>query len=51
MLEAVLDTISTIAENNPFDNYYPTFMPYLKKIISLIGTDTQQKIMIRSKAV
>ena len=26
-------------------------MPYLKKIISLIGTDTQQKIMIRSKAV
>jgi hypothetical protein len=51
MLEAILDTISTIAENNPFDRFYPTFMPGLKKIISIIGVDTQQKIMIRSKTI
>lgn len=51
MLEAILDTISTIAENNQFDIFYPTFMPGLKKIISMIGFDTQQKIMIRSKTI
>lgn len=37
MLEAILDTISTIAEYNPFDKYYPTFMPGLKKIIQMIN--------------
>lgn len=51
MLEAVLDTISIIAENNLFDRFYPTFMPVIKKIISMIGIDTQQKIMIRSKTI
>jgi len=51
MLEAILDTISTIAEHNSFDRFYPTFMPGLKKIISMIGIDTQQKIMIRSKTI
>ncbi len=51
MLEAILDTISTIAEHNQFDRFYPTFMPGLKKIISIIGVDTQQKIMIRSKTI
>jgi len=51
MLEAILDTISTIAQYNSFDRFYPTFMPGLKKIISIIGTDTQQKIMIRSKTI
>ena len=51
MLEAILDTISTIADNNPFDRFYPIFMPGLKKIISMIGVDTQQKIMIRTKTI
>ncbi len=51
MLEAILDTISTIAENNSFDRFYLTFMPGLKKIISMIGIETQQKIMIRSKTI
>ena len=51
MLEAILDTISIVAENNRFDRFYPTFMPGLKKIISMIGVDTQQKIMIRSKTI
>jgi hypothetical protein len=51
MLEAVLDTIATIASMNPFAKYYPSFMPGLKKIITMIGSDTPQKIMIRSKTV
>ena len=51
MLEAILDTISSIAENNPFDKYYPTFMPGLKRIIQMINADTQQKILIRSKTI
>ena len=51
MLEAILDTISTIAEHNSFDRFYPTFMPGLKKIITMIGIDTQQKIMIRTKTI
>jgi len=51
MLEAILDTISTIAQHNSFDRFYPTFMPGLKKIITIIGTDTQQKLMIRSKTI
>lgn len=51
MLEAILDTISTIAEHNSFDRFYPTFMPGLKKIIAMIGIDTQQKIMIRTKTI
>lgn len=51
MLQATLDSISTIASLNPFAKYYVTFMPGLKKIISMVGTDTTQKIMARSKAV
>ncbi len=51
MLEAVLDSISIIAENNDFAKYYPFFIPGLKKIIASIGNDTQQKIMIRAKSV
>ena len=40
MLEAVLDTIATIASMNSFAKYYVTFMPGLKKIISMISGDT-----------
>lgn len=51
MLEAVLDSISTIASMNTFAKYYVTFMPGLKKIIGSIGNDTAQKVMIRCKTV
>jgi hypothetical protein len=50
-MEAVLDTIATISEMNPFENYYPIFMPGLKKILSMIAADNPQKIMLRSKTV
>lgn len=51
LMENVLETITNIAEINPFQNYYSVFMPGLKKILSMIGTDNQQQIMIRSKTV
>ena len=50
-MENVLETITNIAEMNSFENYYSTFMPGLKKILSMIGTENQQQIMIRSKTV
>lgn len=51
LMENVLETITNIAEMNPFENYYTVFMPGLKKILSLIGSENQQQIMIRSKTV
>lgn len=51
LIENVLETITNIAEMNPFENYYATFMPGLKKILTLIGTENQQQLMIRSKTV
>lgn len=41
LLDALLETITTIADLNPFENYYGTFMPGLKKIISMMSTETQ----------
>lgn len=46
-----MDTLATLADMNPFENYYPSFMPGLKRIISIMGTESQQEIMARSKAV
>jgi hypothetical protein len=51
LMEAVLDTIATLAEMNPFENYYPVFMPGLKKILTMITAEDPQKIMLRSKTV
>lgn len=51
LMENVLETITNIAEMNPFENYYTVFMPGLKKILNLIGTENQQQLMIRSKTV
>jgi len=51
LLESVLDTVTSLAEMNAFENYYPVFMPGLKKILSLIGNENQQQIMVRSKTV
>lgn len=41
-MENTLETITDIAEMNPFENYYSVFMPVLKKILSIIGTENQQ---------
>lgn len=38
LLDALLETITMIADMNPFENYYQTFMPGLKKIITMLGT-------------
>jgi hypothetical protein len=38
LMENVLETITNIAEMNPFESYYSTFMPGLKKILNMIGT-------------
>lgn len=51
MLEAVMDTLAIIASQNSFAKYYSTFMPGLKKTLSLINEDTAQKVMIRSKTI
>jgi len=51
MLEAVLESIGSIASLNPFGKYYNTFMPGLKKIITMVTSDTPQKISIRSKTI
>lgn len=51
LMESVLDTITSMAEMNAFENYYPIFMPVLKKILGMIGNENQQQIMIRSKTV
>lgn len=36
---------------NSFIKYYLAFMPGLKKIISIIGTETSEKVLIRSKTI
>lgn len=51
MLEAVMDTLAIIASQNSFAKYYSTFMPGLKKTLSLINDDTAQKVMIKSKTI
>lgn len=51
LLDAILETITTIADMNPFENYYGTFMPGLKKIISMLGKESELEIMVRSRTV
>lgn len=51
MLEAVLESLATIASTNNFNNYYNTFMPGLTKIVNMIVSDTPQKANIRNKAI
>ena len=51
MLEAVLDSMSSIASINNFAPYYATFMPGLKQVVSMVTSDTQQKISIKSKTI
>ena len=50
-MESVLDTLTTLAEQNSFENYYPVFMPFLKRILSIMGAEDQQQIMARSKTI
>ena len=38
LLDSLLDTLATIADMNSFENYYPSFMPGLKKILNMMGT-------------
>ncbi len=47
----MLDTITNIAEMNPFENYYKVFMPGMKKILNMIGSENQQQIYIKGKTV
>lgn len=51
MLEAVLDSMSSIASINDFAPYYATFMPGLKQVVSMVSSDTPQKISIKSKTI
>ena len=51
MLEAVLESMSSIAAINDFAPYYGTFMPGLMKVISMVTNDTPQKISIKSKTI
>lgn len=51
LMDGVLDTIITIADMNPFENYYAAFMPGLKRILSNMSAEDQQQIMARSKTV
>ena len=51
MLEAVLDSMSSIASINDFGPYYATFMPGLKQVVSMVSSDTPQKINIKSKTI
>ena len=37
-MDNVLETLTSIADNNPFENYYPIFMPGLKRILTMMGT-------------
>lgn len=36
---------------NPFENYYKVFMPGMKKILNMIGSENQQQIYIKGKTV
>ncbi len=51
MLEAVLESMSSIAAINNFAPYYSTFMPGLVRVISMVSSDTPQKISIKSKTI
>ena len=51
MLEAVLDSMSSIASINDFSPYYGTFMPGLKQVVSMVNSDTPQKASIKSKTI
>ncbi len=51
MLEAVLESMSSIAAINDFAPYYGTFMPGLMKVISMVSNDTPQKVSIKSKTI
>ena len=51
MLEAVLDSMSSIASINDFGPYYNTFMPGLKQVVSMVTSDTPQKVNIKSKTI
>jgi hypothetical protein len=37
LIEKVLETITSLAEMNPFEKYYPVIMPGLKKLLGMIG--------------
>ena len=51
MLEAVLESMSSIAAINDFAPNYGTFMPGLMKVISMVTSDTPQKVSIKSKTI
>ena len=51
MLEAALQSISSIASINNFREYYGTFMPGMAKIVEMVTPDTPQKINIKNKAI
>ncbi|CAM6005252.1 unnamed protein product [Sphagnum balticum] len=51
MMEAILDSISSIAAINAFTEYYSRFMPALKNIVSMVISDTPQKISVKGKAI
>ena len=51
MLEAILDSMSSIASINDFAPYYNTFMPGLKQVVSMVNSDTPQKASIKSKTI
>ena len=51
MLDAVLQSMSSIATINDFAPYYSTFMPGLMKVVSMVVSDTPQKISVKSKTI
>ena len=51
MLEAVLESMSSIAAINDFGPYYNTFMPGLMKVVSMVSSDTPQKVNIKSRTI
>ena len=51
MLEAVLQSLASIATTNTFYNYYGIFMPGLTKIVSIITNNTPQKANIKNKGI
>jgi hypothetical protein len=51
MLEAVLESMSSIAAINNFAPYYHSFMPGLMKVISMVSSDTPQKVSIKSNTI
>ena len=51
MLEADLESMSSIATINYFGPYYSTFMPGLMKVVSMVTSDTPQKANIKSRTI